>query len=140
MADLHHDHAPQFERTSLATLDDTRPAPGGQGPFFVNTLVPDQFPAPPANVQLTRTSITGVDDDDTDSAEKPDDDMEKGQVRPAWTPVTLPDLPISHNSWKCRLRLQAHPALQPRRDLGPIHRFCRRYASATCAGANADRG
>ena len=82
-----HDHAPNFERSSLGTLDDARPAPGGQGPFKMSTLVPDQFPAPPANVQLTRTSITGVSDDDGDSGVEKHDDLEKGQVRPAWAPV-----------------------------------------------------
>ena len=89
MAHSHNEpHEPNFERTSLGTLDDARPAPGGQGPFMMSTLVPDQFPAAPANVQLTRTSITGVaDEDDDDSGLEKGDDLEKGQVRRAWTPV-----------------------------------------------------
>lgn len=90
MVHEHHDHAPEFGRSSLGTLDDDRPAPGGQAPFRMSTLVPEQFPAPPANVQLTRTSITGVTDDDDSTSEKHEQDMEKGQVRPAWTPVLLP--------------------------------------------------
>ncbi len=105
-----HDHAPDFERTSLGTLDDARPAPGGQGPFMMSTLVPDQFPAPPANVQLTRTSITGVDDNDSDSGLEKGDDLEKGQVRPAWTPVHVTIPSISHNSWEVRFQPLCGPA------------------------------
>ncbi len=91
---MHNDHAPDFERTSLGTLDDARPAPGGQGPFMMSTLVPDQFPAPPANVQLTRTSITGVDDGDSDSGLEKGDDLEKGQVRSAVDPRARRYLPL----------------------------------------------
>ena len=77
------DPHPNFERTSLGTLDDHRAAPTNQ-PFLISTLVPPEtYPQAPRNVQFTRTSITGVadedEDDNTDGLKE--GDPEKGEVR-----------------------------------------------------------
>jgi hypothetical protein len=78
----HMGEAPALGRTSVTgTLDDDRNVfqEGSSAPFKMSTLAPDVFPAPPANVQFTRTSITGVADDDASSEDFKD--PEKGEVR-----------------------------------------------------------
>ena len=55
------------------------PAVVSQAPFKMTTLAPDVYPQPPPNVQFTRTSITGVADEDADSDDLKD--PEKGEVR-----------------------------------------------------------
>ena len=78
------DPHPEFDRTSLGTLHDDRPAPTNQ-PFLITTLVPpESYPQAPRNVQFTRTSITGVANEDDEDAVHGDDlkaDPEKGEVR-----------------------------------------------------------
>ena len=76
----HTGAAPALGRTSVGTLDDNRNVfgEGNSAPFKMSTLAPDVYPAAPAHIQFTRTSITGVaDDDDSDDLKDP----EKGEVR-----------------------------------------------------------
>jgi hypothetical protein len=65
-------------------LNDDRAAPTNQ-PFLISTLVPpESYPQAPRNVQFTRTSITGVADEDDEDVAHGDDlkaDPEKGEVR-----------------------------------------------------------
>ena len=70
---------PHLARSSLGTMEDSRTVFQESQPFQMSTLAPDVYPAPPANIQFTRTSITGVADDDDDSDDLKD--PEKGEVR-----------------------------------------------------------
>ena len=90
--------APPLARTSLGTMDDDRHVFQESQPFQMTTLAPDVFPAPPANIQFTRTSITGVADEDDDSDDLKD--PEKGEVR-FHLMVTYADarLPQSNCPW-----------------------------------------
>ena len=77
-----NDGTPALGRNSIGTLEDERNVfgEGNSAPFKMSTLAPDVYPAAPANIQFTRTSITGVaaaDDDESDDLKDP----EKGEVR-----------------------------------------------------------
>ena len=81
-----NDGTPALGRTSIGTMEDERNVfnEGNSAPFRMSTLAPDVYPAAPANIQFTRTSITGVADGDDDSDDLKD--PEKGEVRLPYDP------------------------------------------------------
>ena len=84
-----NDGTPALGRTSIGTMEDERNVfnQGNSAPFRMSTLAPDVYAPAPANIQFTRTSITGVadgGDDESDDLKDP----EKGEVRlpsPPWS-------------------------------------------------------
>ena len=75
-----NDGTPALGRTSIGTMEDERNVfnEGNSAPFRMSTLAPDVYTPAPANIQFTRTSITGVADADDDSDDLKD--PEKGEV------------------------------------------------------------
>jgi len=108
-----NDGTPALGRTSIGTMEDERNVfnQGNTAPFRMTTLAPDVFTPAPANIQFTRTSITGVadgGDDDSDDLKDP----EKGEVRMLRHPGVVTAIAPSAPSWLARfpqfIRWSAH--------------------------------